>query len=111
MMVDCLLINNFPAREGGSTHVTEDGVTMQKHILVSIYDRATEVFSRPEAMLSRNSAMRGFSDRINEKNGPMSAHADDFDLYLVGGFDDSDGLVTNLPKPELIVRGKDVLRG
>jgi len=80
--------------------------------IVCVKDRAAEVFSRPFFVPHRNVAVRDFTDEVNRANGdnPLNKHPDDFDLYLLGQFDDSTGAFIREGSPTVLVRGKDVLQ-
>ena len=81
------------------------------HFVVSIKDRAAEVFNRPFFVPHRNVAIRDFTDEVNRVAGDnqLNKHPDDFDLYLLGEFDDSRGAFVN-NEPQVLVRAKDVLQ-
>ena len=91
---------------------------MQVFYVFSIYDQAALIFSEPFADRSVGLALRAFSDAINGvgAKGPTqySTHPDDFDLYLIGEFSDSDGvfkphMLNNDVHPKLIASGTTVL--
>lgn len=77
---------------------------------VSIKDRAADVFMRPFFVPHRNVAIRDFTDEVNRASGDnqLNKHPDDFDLYLLGQFDDASGSFVS-DDPVVLVRGKDVL--
>ena len=80
-----------------------------RYKVFSIRDRAADLFGRPFYTNTNGSAVRSFTDEINRNNpdNALSAHPEDFDLYLLGEFDDSDGSF-NCHAPEMIAIGKDV---
>lgn len=82
------------------------------HFVVSVKDRAADVFNRPFIVPHRNVAVRDFTDEINraDAQNPLNKHPDDFDLYLLGTFDDSVGTFTSAEGPTILVRGKDVVQ-
>lgn len=79
--------------------------------VVSVKDRAADVFNRPFFVPHRNVAIRDFTDEVNRvaADNQLNKHPDDFDLYLLGEFDDSRGVVLN-SEPQVLVRAKDVLQ-
>jgi len=79
--------------------------------VVSVKDRAADVFNRPFFVPHRNVAIRDFTDEVNRVAGDnqLNKHPDDFDLYLLGEFDDSKGSFIN-NDPQVLVRAKDVLQ-
>ena len=78
--------------------------------VVSVKDRAAEVFNRPFFVPHRNVAIRDFTDEVNRvaADNQLNKHPDDFDLYLLGQFDDSKGTFVS-EEPVVLVRGKDVI--
>lgn len=79
--------------------------------VVCVKDRAADVFNRPFFVPHRNVAIRDFTDEVNRVAGDnqLNKHPDDFDLYLLGEFDDSRGAFVN-NEPQVLVRAKDVLQ-
>lgn len=82
-----------------------------KQFVVSVKDRAAEIFNRPFFVPHRNVAVRDFTDEVNRSapDNQLNKHPDDFDLYLLGSFDDNTGMFEMEPAPVVIVRAKDVL--
>jgi len=81
-----------------------------KAIIFCVRDRAANVFGQPQFTASTGSAIRGFTDGVNRKDAQniMNAHPEDFDLYLLGTYDDNTGeFETHTPKQ--IAVGKDVI--
>ena len=80
--------------------------------IVSVKDRAADVFNRPFFVPHRNVAVRDFTDEVNRSavDNPLNKHPDDFDLYFLGQFDDSNGAFVREASPTVLVRGKDVIR-
>lgn len=79
--------------------------------VVSVKDRAADVFNRPFFVPHRNVAIRDFTDEVNRSaaDNQLNKHSDDFDLYLLGQFDDNTGFFVMEEQPVVLVRGKDVL--
>ena len=80
--------------------------------IVSVKDRAADVFNRPFFVPHRNVAIRDFTDEVNRSaaDNQLNKHPDDFDLYFLGQFDDNSGTFTMEESPLVLVRGKDVLQ-
>lgn len=81
-----------------------------KMVIVSIRDRAADAYGRPAFVATEGIAIRQFSDEVNNKyeNNQMYAHPDDFDLFCLGSFDDSNGSFDLLDSPKQICLGKQV---
>lgn len=80
------------------------------HILVSIYDKAADAYSKPAAMPAKGVAIRAFSDEINraDPNNALYNHPDDYELYVLGEWEDSTGEFKILNKPTRLTTGQDV---
>jgi hypothetical protein len=80
-----------------------------KRLVVSVRDRAADNFGTPFFVVARGQAIRSFSDEVNRQaaDNPLYNHADDFDLYELGEFDDDTGLFTT-GTPVQIAIGKDL---
>ena len=79
--------------------------------VVCVKDRAAEVFNRPFFVPHRNVAIRDFTDEVNRAaaDNQLNKHPDDFDLYLLGEFNDNSGEFS-ISTPQVLVRAKDVLQ-
>lgn len=61
----------------------------------AIYDTQAKFYSAPFFAPTIGDAVRSFSDAVNDKNmGMLSKHPEDFILYDLGTWDDTDGLFT-----------------
>lgn len=78
-------------------------------IVCAVRDRALDAFMSPIFVQAIGVANRSFSDEINRTESAFHSHPDDFDLYQIGSFDDSNGQLTSID-PRVIARGKDVIR-
>jgi len=78
--------------------------------IIAVRDSAVEAFGQPKFTLSIGGANRGFSDEVNrvDENNPMNKHAEDYELYHLGTYDDQNASFDLLPAPRLVARGKDV---
>lgn len=78
------------------------------YLLVSIKDRAIESFLPIGNCRAEGEAIRVFKDMIRDTNTPQHAHPDDFDIYIVGHFDDQTGLITPQTPPRKLADGKTI---
>lgn len=81
---------------------------LQLTVLIAVKDTAARFFNQPVFVPTPAVAQRSFSEAINDPQNDFYKHYTDFELYEIGAFDASTGLLTPLPEPRLIVRGKDV---
>lgn len=78
-------------------------------VIVSVKDTAAQAFGRPVFVPTTAVAVRSFRDEVNRKdsNEDMAKHPDDFELYEIGSFDDSNGVIS-CNEPRLVARAKDL---
>lgn len=82
-----------------------------RYKIVCVRDRVADVFGQPSFVLSIGAAVRSFGDQINQKDGnPLSAHAEDFDLFQLGEFDDQTAEFHCEGPPRQIAIGKDLVK-
>lgn len=80
--------------------------------IFSVKDRAAGAFGRPFFLPTTGLAIRGFTDEVNRRtheNGvqnDMHVHADDFELYELGEFDDEHGVISLHERPKLLLLAK-----
>lgn len=79
---------------------------------VSIYDKAAAAYMRPWFAQAQGVAIRQFTDEVNRsaQDNPLWMHPADYDLYLLGTWDDATGEFTLLAKPELVLNGRQVVK-
>lgn len=65
----------------------------------SVFDSKVEAFMQPFFMASRGSAIRAFSDNVNDKSSMLSKHPGDFTLFEIAKWDDSNAKFEILPTP------------
>lgn len=82
-----------------------------RYKILSVRDRAIDAFGQPFFSASVGGAIRSFSDEVNRQaeNNPLAKHPDDFDLYLLGEFDDATGEFSQ-ERPSQVAIGKDLVR-
>ena len=77
-------------------------------VIVAIKDRAADAFMRPWFVPTAAMAIRSFMDEVNRKaeDNQLFHHPDDFDLYELGIFDDSNGRVQSHSDMKVLMLGK-----
>lgn len=79
-----------------------------KYLIMTIKDRAVEAYQPIACTRAEGEAIRGFQDAINNpQNGILYNHPDDYDLYLLGTFDDETGEIT-AHAPQKLADGKQM---
>jgi len=78
-------------------------------VIVSVKDTAAQAFGRPVFVPTTAVAVRSFRDEINRPDSKedMAQHPSDFELYELGSFDDSNGVIEVI-EPRLVARAKDL---
>lgn len=75
--------------------------------IVSVRDRAVDAYMQPFFVAAPGAAIRSFVDECNRPDSPMCAHPEDYDLYLLGTFNDANGMFVPNETPRQIAIGKD----
>lgn len=83
-----------------------------RYVIIAVRDSAAEAFSVPQFYASHGVALRGFTDEVNRKDdkNPFYVHAEDFEMYSLGEYDDGTGQFVLNEQPRQIARGKDLRR-
>jgi len=81
-----------------------------RYKILAIRDRAIDCFGQPIFAASIGGAIRSFGDEVNrpDTNNQLNKHPEDFDLYLLGEFDDVTGQF-HTDRPSQVAVGKDLL--
>lgn len=78
----------------------------------SVYDRASQAFGRPFFAQHAGQATRSFTDEVNrppqDGQNDLFSHPEDFELFELGSYDDSKGLLMPHDEPKLLLTGKQV---
>ena len=67
-----------------------------KQVVVAVKDRAADAFGRPFFVQTQGVAIRSFMDEVNRQaeDNQLYQHPDDFDLFELGMYDDSTGMIS-----------------
>nr|QJB19066.1 MAG: nonstructural protein [Microvirus sp.] len=79
--------------------------------MYTVRDSASQLFGRPFYCINAGHAIRGFSDQVNDPmdgQNDLFKHTADFELYELGTFDDSTGLMDLLDAPKPVCTGVSV---
>ena len=82
-----------------------------KLYMFAVFDSAVQGFGRPIFGQSVGQVVRSFSDEVNRNapDNPYFKHPEDYELRLLGQFDDETGRVEGVMQ-ECVARGKDVFQ-
>lgn len=80
--------------------------------LFSVLDKVSGVYAPPFVALSAGAAKRQFSEAVNAAvpDNQLNKYHDDFSLVYFGEFDEINGVILPLQKPEHVCNGADVYR-
>lgn len=76
----------------------------------SIYDIKSCVFGMPFTQTNDMLALRTFGDLANDKATTICRHPEDFQLFEIGTFDDSKGLLENRVPVKLLASAVELKR-
>lgn len=81
-----------------------------KYSVCSVLDIVSQQYGRPFFTLNEGSAIRGFTDEVNQPNesSVLYKHPNDFQLFVLGTFDDSNCKFELLDVPRMLVSGSQV---
>lgn len=80
---------------------------MSEKVLVSVFDKVSQLYSPVMTEVNRDSAVRNF--KIGAKqNAQISACPQDYELRFLGYFNDETGCVYSQSEPELLFEAKDL---
>lgn len=85
-----------------------------KLFIVSIFDRVADTYAQPAFVPTTASAIRGLADEMNRpavdgQRNALRDHPDDFDLFLIGEYDDKTGAIVG-SVPRCIAMARDLVK-
>jgi len=69
------------------------------HKLYSVFDVKTQVFCKPFYAENDATALRGFTYAANDKTTDIGRWPEDYSLFFLGSFDDSDCTIVTVTAP------------
>ena len=80
---------------------------MSEKVLVSVFDKVSQLYSPVMTEVNKDSAIRNF--KIGAKqNAQISACPQDYELRFLGYFNDETGCVYSQSEPEVLFEAKDL---
>lgn len=80
---------------------------MSKKVLVSVFDKVSQLYSPVMTEVNKESAIRNF--KIGAKqNAQISGCPQDYELRFLGYFNDETGCVYSQSEPEILFEAKDL---
>ncbi len=81
-----------------------------KLLAFTVYDEKSEAFGHPFFTSAIGIASRMFSEWANNKDGMIGRHPEDFKLYHIGHYLDSEGKFDNLEILRLVAQATDYIK-
>jgi hypothetical protein len=76
----------------------------------SIFDKTAGAYSNPFFALNDGMAVRMFSQVVNDPNSHINKQPNEFNLYLLGEFDEHSGVISGLSDgPDIVIFGSEVV--
>lgn len=73
----------------------------------AIFDNKATAFLQPAMMANDEVAKRSFAMACRNENDPFVEFADDYTIYHIAEYDDSNGQYTNLDMPKPIINARE----
>lgn len=67
------------------------------HQVFSIRDSKADAWLQPFFSPNQATAMRSMREHLSDPSQHLAKHAEDFNLFVVGSYDDGDGTLTGVP--------------
>lgn len=80
------------------------------YCIYSIRDAASGVFTSPTIDLTDESAIRGFSQAVNNAGSIMNFCPSDFALFRIGTMNVEDGTIVPVSPPAMLVAGDRLVK-
>lgn len=77
--------------------------------IFAVRDMKAEAFLQPFFSPSVGSALRAFSDAVNDKNCPFNKHPDDYVLYEIGTYNDQTAWIEAMQIIKMYTNAIDLL--
>jgi hypothetical protein len=73
---------------------------------VAVYDKVGECFANPVLVPTAAAAVRSFTDQVNQNGSDLNKHAEDFQLWELGTFNDNTGEM--VPEKKMLIEALTV---
>lgn len=82
---------------------------MTIYTVCAVRDAAVDIYFTPIFVRSTGEAIRGFLDEVNREGSAFNIHPEDYELFQLGMYDDSDASFS-VARPVSLVTGKSVFK-
>lgn len=77
--------------------------------MFTIYDKKMQIHQQPFVAINRATMMRTIADGLKRNDSMMSRFPVDYEIYKIGEFDETTGMITPLPEREFICVLEDLI--
>jgi hypothetical protein len=77
--------------------------------IYTIYDTAASAFNTPFYMHNDGMAFRAFADNVNDEGSIINKHPEQFILFKLGSYDDSEAMFDLSDKPHPLCKGIELV--
>ena len=78
------------------------------HQVFTVYDSKVEAFNTPFYFRTKGEAIRAFASTVNDSSSSLSAHPEDYTLFEIGSYDDSNASLDLHSAPVSVVTAVEV---
>lgn len=83
---------------------------MATYVMCSVLDMVAQQYGRPFFTINEGSAIRGFTDEINNPESVLFRHPTDYQLFSLGSFDDESAQISQTGVPKLLISGSQCIQ-
>lgn len=76
--------------------------------IYSVRDSKAEVYNQPFFNKTHGEAERNFAELTKDQKSMVAKYPDDYDLFHIGSYDDSTGVLSPLDTPRHIVKAVNI---
>lgn len=77
--------------------------------MYSVFDTKVEAYMAPFTSPTHGSAIRAFTDTVNDESTTLGAHPEDYTLFYLGDFNQQDGTLEAALTPMALTKGNEVV--
>lgn len=78
--------------------------------VVAVFDIKAKAYMQPWFAGNVGSAMRAFGDEVSKEGSPLGRHPEDYQLFELGSYDDSTGLIIGASPCKLLCTALDYVK-
>jgi len=79
------------------------------NVMCSVYDQKARFFSAPFTSATEETAIRDFSRAVMDTRSMVDKFPEDYELHLLGSFNELSGEIEPVSIPKLLAKGADYI--